>query len=71
MSSVSTGRKLRCPLSYEQIELTRVETGIAIMFPSQLEKSESVLVSSEATVCGLIEIDETAFHHEKRDHRFW
>src|SRR5882762_1853371 len=49
-------------LSHEQVELVRVQTGFAIMFPRQLEKSESVLVCSESTIRRLVEIDEAAFH---------
>ena len=53
--------KIHRSLSYEQIKLARIQAGIPIIFPSQLEQSESVLVCSESTVPGLVEINEATF----------
>lgn len=55
----------------QQIELARIKTGIAIVFPAQVEKREPVLVSSKDTVLRLVQVDEAAFHHEHRYHRLW
>jgi hypothetical protein len=56
--------KIRRALSYQQIELARVQAGVAVIFRSQLEQSESVLICSESTIRGLVEINEATFEEE-------
>jgi len=56
-------------LANQQIELVRIKTGISIVLPTQFEKREPVLVSSEATMLRLVQVDEAAFDHEHRYHR--
>lgn len=37
-------------LANQQVQLAHIETGLAIVFPGQLENGESILVGSKATV---------------------
>src|SRR5947208_7953670 len=66
------GTEVRNPKSAnEQIQLAHVETGLAVVLPGQLEKSESILVGSKATIHRSVQIDEAACNHEHGQHRFW
>src|SRR5207249_11898539 len=58
-------------LANQQVHLTHIETRLAIVLPSQLEKGESILVGSKATVHRLVQIDEAALDHEKDQRWFW
>src|SRR6266542_3527886 len=53
----------------ERVQLSQIETGLAIVLPSQLEKSESILVGSKATIHRFVQVDEAACYHEHRHHR--
>src|SRR5438132_3895873 len=55
----------------EQVETAHIEAGLAIVLPSQLEKSKSILVGSKATILRLIHIDEAASNHEQCNHGLW
>ena len=55
----------------QHIELARIETGFTIVFPAQFKKCEPILICSKAAMFRLVQIDEAAFHHEHRHHRFW
>jgi hypothetical protein len=57
--------------AHEQVKLARIQTGLAIVLPRQLEKSESTLVGSKATIHRFIQIDEAASNHEQGHHRLW
>jgi hypothetical protein len=47
-------------LANEKVQLAHIEAGLAIVLPTQLQKGESILVGSKATVDRLVQIDETA-----------
>src|SRR6266404_993083 len=55
----------------EQVKLAHIQTSLAIVLPSQLEKRESILVGSKATIHRLVQIDEAASNHEQRYHGLW
>ena len=52
----------------ERVQLSRIQTGFAIVLPAQLEKRESILVGSKATIHRLIQIDEAALNDEQCHH---
>src|SRR5438270_2497951 len=55
----------------ERVQLRYIQTSLAIVLPSQLEKSESILVGSKTTVHRLVQIDEAAANHEQCNHWLW
>src|SRR5450432_1491891 len=59
------------PSAHEQVQLAHIQTGLAIVLPSQFEKSESILVGGEVTIRRLVQIDEAASNHEHGYHRLW
>src|SRR5262245_8370295 len=52
-------------LANQQLQLAYIETSLAIILPSELQKGESVIVGSKATVDRRVQIDETALDHEE------
>src|SRR5882762_3868784 len=71
LSRLAKSRCIKWCLAHEQIQLARIETGLAIVLPRQLEKRESILVGGKATIHCFVQIDEAAFDHEHGHHRFW
>jgi hypothetical protein len=58
------------PLADQLIQLPQIETGLAIVFPRQFQDSESVFVSSEASVLRLVQINQACRDYEEGHHRF-
>jgi len=58
-------------LTNQQVQLARIETGLAIVLPGQLEKRESILVGSYAAVDRLVQVDEAALDHKHDQGWFW
>src|SRR5436853_7457238 len=56
-------------LANERIQFLGIQTSLAIVFPSQLESRESILISSKIAVHRFIQIDETTFNDKQSDHR--
>ena len=58
-------------LAKQPVQLTHIQTGLAIVLPSQLEQGESILVGRKSTVDPLVQIDEAALNYEEDQRRFW
>src|SRR5438477_3561466 len=58
-------------LANQQVQLARIETGLAIVLPAQLKKREAVLIGAKTTVDRLGQINEAALDGEKYQHGFW
>jgi uncharacterized membrane protein YhfC len=54
--------------AHEQVELARIQAGLTIVLPRQLEKCEPILVGSKATIHRLVQIDEAATNYKQRHH---
>ena len=61
----------RPQLANYQVQLPHIETRLAIIFSSQLEKGESILVGSNATVGRLVQIDQATLDYKHDQCRFW
>ena len=55
----------RRQLANKQVQLAYLQTGLAIVLPSQLESGEPILIGSEAAVDRLVQIDQAALDYEK------
>jgi hypothetical protein len=58
-------------LSNEQVQLAWIETRLKVVVSTQLENSESVLVSAKPACDRFLQIDQAALNHEKDQSRFW
>src|SRR5437660_9161398 len=54
--------------AHEQVKLARIQTGLAIVLPRQLEKRESIFVGSKTTIHRFVQIDQAASNYEQRHH---
>src|SRR5438552_691701 len=71
LSALAKSRCIKSCLAHEQIKLAHIQTDVAIVLPSQLEKSESILVGGKATIHRFVQVDEAASNHEQSNHRLW
>ena len=58
-------------LTNQQVQLADIQTSLAIVFPSQLKRTEPVLVGGKGAVDLLVQIDEAALDHEEDQRGFW